>query len=75
MSEAIETPDAAAPVERGAEVLLPDVQIRPDSLLRAEHLVKRYGKRRVVDDGSRSIPGKSSGSWVPTARERPPPST
>lgn len=30
--------------------LLPDVHIRADSVLRAEHLVKRYGKRTVVDD-------------------------
>ena len=67
MSEAIETPpDASAPVERGAEALLPDLQIRSDSLLRAEHLVKRYGKRRVVDDVSLEVhPGEVVGLLGP----------
>ena len=66
MSEAIETPGASAPAEHGAEVLLPDVRIRPDSLLRAEHLVKRYGKRRVVDDVSLEVhPGEVVGLLGP----------
>ena len=48
MSDAIGTSPASTPAEHGSEVLLPDVRIRPDSLLRAEHLVKRYGKRPGV---------------------------
>ena len=66
MSEAIETPGASAPAEHGAEILLPDVQIRSDSLLRAEHLVKRYGRRRVVDDVSLEVhPGEVVGLLGP----------
>jgi lipopolysaccharide export system ATP-binding protein len=66
MSEAIETPPTSAPVERGSEVLVPDVRIRRDSVLRAEQLVKRYGKRRVVDDVTLEVhPGEVVGLLGP----------
>ena len=66
MSDAIGTTPASTPAEHGSEALLPDVQIRPDSLLRAEHLVKRYGKRRVVDDVSLEVhPGEVVGLLGP----------
>ncbi len=46
--------------------LLPDVEIPRDSILRAEHLVKRYGKRRVVDDVSLEVhPGEVVGLLGP----------
>ena len=66
MSNAIGTTPASTPAEHGSEALLPDVRIRPDSLLRAEHLVKRYGKRRVVDDVSLEVhPGEVVGLLGP----------
>jgi lipopolysaccharide export system ATP-binding protein len=66
MSDAIETTPASTPAEHGSEVLLPDIRIRPDSILRAEHLVKRYGKRRVVDDVSLEVhPGEVVGLLGP----------
>ncbi|CAN5891754.1 LPS export ABC transporter ATP-binding protein [soil metagenome] len=66
MSEAIEAPGTSAPTEHGSEELLPSVRIRPDSVLRAEHLVKRYGKRRVVDDVSLEVhPGEVVGLLGP----------
>ena len=66
MSDAIGTTPASTPAEHGSEALLPDVRIRPDSLLRAEHLVKRYGKRRVVDDVSLEVhPGEVVGLLGP----------
>jgi lipopolysaccharide export system ATP-binding protein len=55
-------PERAAP---GHEIL-PDLEIRKDSVLRAEHLVKRYGKRRVVDDVSLEVhPGEVVGLLGP----------
>ena len=49
-----------------AHDLLPDLEIRKDSVLRAEHLVKRYGKRRVVDDVSLEVhPGEVVGLLGP----------
>jgi lipopolysaccharide export system ATP-binding protein len=46
--------------------ILPDLEIRKDSVLRAEHLVKRYGKRRVVDDVSLEVhPGEVVGLLGP----------
>jgi lipopolysaccharide export system ATP-binding protein len=66
MSEAIEAPGTSAPAEHRSEELLPSVRIRPDSVLRAEHLVKRYGKRRVVDDVSLEVhPGEVVGLLGP----------
>jgi lipopolysaccharide export system ATP-binding protein len=54
------------PAVEGVEALLPDVEIRPDSVLRAEHLVKRYGKRTVVDDVSLEVhPGEVVGLLGP----------
>jgi lipopolysaccharide export system ATP-binding protein len=46
--------------------ILPNFEIRQDSILRAEHLVKRYGKRRVVDDVSLEVhPGEVVGLLGP----------
>ena len=56
-------PGAEALEGRG---LFPDVQVRPDSLLKAENLVKRYGKRKVVDDVSLEVhPGEVVGLLGP----------
>ena len=66
MSEAIGVPGSAVPATHSADALLPDVEIRSDSVLRAEHLVKRYGKRRVVDDVSLEVhPGEVVGLLGP----------
>jgi lipopolysaccharide export system ATP-binding protein len=66
VSEAIEATGTSAAAEQGSEELLPDVRIRSDSVLRAEHLVKRYGKRRVVDDVSLEVhPGEVVGLLGP----------
>jgi lipopolysaccharide export system ATP-binding protein len=55
-------PERAAP---GHEIL-PDFEVRKDSVLRAEHLIKRYGKRRVVDDVSLEVhPGEVVGLLGP----------
>ena len=52
-----------APEER---VILPDVEIATDSLLRAENLVKKYGKRTVVDEVSLEVhPGEVVGLLGP----------
>ncbi|CAN5152615.1 LPS export ABC transporter ATP-binding protein [soil metagenome] len=49
-----------------ARALLPDVEIRAGSVLRAEHLFKRYGKRTVVDDVSLEVhPGEIVGLLGP----------
>jgi lipopolysaccharide export system ATP-binding protein len=66
MSEVIDIPDSATAAGHSAETLVPDVRIRADSVLRAEHLVKRYGKRRVVDDVSLEVhPGEVVGLLGP----------
>ena len=66
MSDAIETTSAQTPAEHEAAALLPDVRVRSDSVLRAESLVKRYGKRRVVDDVSLEVhPGEVVGLLGP----------
>ncbi|MFN2384244.1 MAG: LPS export ABC transporter ATP-binding protein [Gemmatimonadota bacterium] len=45
---------------------MPDLAVRGDSVLRAEHLVKRYGKRTVVDDVSVEVhPGEIVGLLGP----------
>jgi lipopolysaccharide export system ATP-binding protein len=54
--------------ERAApgQAILPDFELRRDSVLRAEHLVKRYGKRCVVDDVSLEVhPGEVVGLLGP----------
>ena len=66
MSETIEAPEATAPDSHPTEVLLPDVRIRADAVLSAEHLVRRYGKRRVVDEVSLEVhPGEVVGLLGP----------
>lgn len=46
--------------------LLPDLDVRPDSVLRAERLVKKYGKRKVVDEISLEVhPGEVVGLLGP----------
>jgi len=48
------------------EPLLPDVEVPSDSVLRAERLVKRYGKRKVVDEVSLEVhPGEVVGLLGP----------
>lgn len=54
--------------DRGPEekVILPDVEIATDSLLQARNLVKRYGKRTVVDEVSLEVhPGEVVGLLGP----------
>ncbi len=48
------------------EAILPDVEVATDSVLRAENLVKRYGKRTVVDEVSLEVhPGEVVGLLGP----------
>jgi len=63
MSGEIESDVAVA--EREA-ALLPDIEVPSDSVLRAERLVKRYGKRKVVDEVSLEVhPGEVVGLLGP----------
>ena len=49
-----------------AEKLLPDLEVPSGSVLKAEHLVKRYGKRAVVNDVSLEVhPGEVVGLLGP----------
>ena len=58
----IEEAGTAAPAEK----LLPDLEVPSGSVLRAEHLVKRYGKRAVVNDVSLEVhPGEVVGLLGP----------